>query len=461
MLVTFAVSRSDVIRKVANSFAIVIVLFQILVDVNGYPIIGEPFIKDAPFTPEATAVPTSSSTLEESPSPSTTVAPNVLNPSTTSAPESGTLLSSTTSASPLLTVKTHPPELMSFTAGVPETSSSSDSTTSLPVSTERTTSAETFGAVVDDTMFEHFALKPQIIKAKPVWTHKDTTGWHSQFPTCGGLQQSPIDIQPKSTVLTAYPKFTFHNYGNIENMELINNGHSAVFNLPPDYPIDDMPHITGGGLENTFAFVQFHLHWGNNSSQGSEHLIKSKGYPAEMHMVHFNTKYGSFAEASKYEDGVAVLAIFLKVGSSDSQSFQPLVEQLGEIAKDGDEVILRNPISLSNLLPGRTSSFYRYSGSLTTPACQQIVIWTIFDTPLEVSENQLEKFRHLKGDDGTNMVNNFRPTLPVNGRTIFYRSFTGCEISRSWPITSSPFSEAFKWSKCLMGFAYKSAAPSL
>lgn len=32
-----------------------------------------------------------------------------------------------------------------------------------------------------------------------------------------------------------------------------------------------------------------------------------------MHMVHFNTKYGSFAEASKYEDGVAVLAIFLKV----------------------------------------------------------------------------------------------------------------------------------------------------
>lgn len=84
------------------------------------------------------------------------------------------------------------------------------------------------------------------------------------------------------------------------------------------------------------------------------------------------------------------------MGSSDSQSFQPLVEQLGEIAKDGDEVILRNPISLSNLLPGRTSSFYRYSGSLTTPACQQIVIWTIFDTPLEVSENQAS---HAMVDD--------------------------------------------------------------
>lgn len=43
------------------------------------------------------------------------------------------------------------------------------------------------------------------------------------------------------------------------------------------------------------------------------YCFPTSSYPAEMHMVHFNTKYGSFAEASKYEDGVAVLAIFLKV----------------------------------------------------------------------------------------------------------------------------------------------------
>ena len=30
-------------------------------------------------------------------------------------------------------------------------------------------------------------------------------------------------------------------------------------------------------------------------------------------MVHYSTRYGSFAEASKHSDGVAVLAIFLKV----------------------------------------------------------------------------------------------------------------------------------------------------
>lgn len=42
-------------------------------------------------------------------------------------------------------------------------------------------------------------------------------------------------------------------------------------------------------------------------------LLLPFSYPAELHMVHYNVKYGSFAEASKYSDGVAVLGIFLKV----------------------------------------------------------------------------------------------------------------------------------------------------
>ena len=75
-------------------------------------------------------------------------------------------------------------------------------------------------------------------------------------------------------------------------------------------------------------------------------------------------------------------------------------------------------------------------------------------------ESQLIKFRKLIADDGKALVDNFRPPMPVNGRTIHYRSFTGCEIPRSWPVSSSPFSDAYKWSKCLMGYAFKSLTPS-
>jgi hypothetical protein len=33
-------------------------------------------------------------------------------------------------------------------------------------------------------------------------------------------------------------------------------------------------------------------------------------HPAELHLVHFNTKYGTFADADA--DGLAVLGVFLK-----------------------------------------------------------------------------------------------------------------------------------------------------
>ncbi|XP_046449778.1 carbonic anhydrase 2-like [Daphnia pulex] len=288
-------------------------------------------------------------------------------------------------------------------------------------------------------------------KPKPSWSHKDPDAWPVKYPTCGGKQQSPINIHPNSTVRTTYPNFKFHNYGDIDRMALINNGHSAAYNLPAYYPKKKTPHITGGGMDGIYQFAQIHLHWGSDSTKGSEHLVNSKSYPVELHLVHWNVKYGSFAEASKYSyDGLAVLTVFAKVVPEDNKYFHPLVEQLGEIINNGDETIVKKPISLYELLPRRISSFYRYFGSVTTPACQELVIWTIFDNPIEISEKQLNKFRSLKDEVGDRMVNNFRPPQPVNDRTVFYRSFSVPDIPLSHPpsVNSySPFSEAYKWSK--------------
>jgi carbonic anhydrase len=133
-------------------------------------------------------------------------------------------------------------------------------------------------------------------------------------------------------------------------------------------------------------------------------------------LVHFNTKYGSFADATAHSDGLAVLGIFLKVmhyfldtsphlpnklqkkdiilknvtqiGPGENPFFRPVVDQLGDVLRNHDETVLTNLVSFKDLLPKQTTSFYRYSGSLTTPFCQQIVIWTVFDTPVEVSEKQ-------------------------------------------------------------------------
>ena len=50
---------------------------------------------------------------------------------------------------------------------------------------------------------------------------------------------------------------------------------------------------------------------------------------------------------------------------------------------------LQYAVPLSDLLPYSTRTFYRYNGSLTTPGCNEDVIWTIFDTPIGVSERQV------------------------------------------------------------------------
>ncbi len=37
-------------------------------------------------------------------------------------------------------------------------------------------------------------------------------------------------------------------------------------------------------------------------------------FSAELHLVHYNVKYGSFGEAADKPDGLAVLGMLIKVG---------------------------------------------------------------------------------------------------------------------------------------------------
>ncbi|XP_046839824.1 carbonic anhydrase 2-like [Xenia sp. Carnegie-2017] len=76
-----------------------------------------------------------------------------------------------------------------------------------------------------------------------------------------------------------------------------NNGHTYVTSSISNY--NPVPFISGGGLPGTYQLAQFHFHWGNDSTKGSEHTVNGKKYAAELHLVHVNTKYSGLNEAKK------------------------------------------------------------------------------------------------------------------------------------------------------------------
>lgn len=48
-------------------------------------------------------------------------------------------------------------------------------------------------------------------------------------------------------------------------------------------------------------------------------------------------------------------------------------------------------IDVRSMLPENLNHFFRYQGSLTTPPCYESILWTVFDTPITLSHNQVQQ----------------------------------------------------------------------
>nr|KAI8753496.1 carbonic anhydrase14 carbonic anhydrase 14-like Biomineralization/Shell formation [Biomphalaria glabrata] len=251
------------------------------------------------------------------------------------------------------------------------------------------------------------------------WSYSGDNGpefWQVNYKTCGQQSQSPINIyEGDVTVNTKLPPFVYRNYDVDTDMSLTNNGHSAMVVLGESSQLL----ISGGGLVGQYKAIQFHFHWGEMSNTGSEHLLSGHAFPMELHIVHYNTKYMNVSEALKYSDGLAVLGfMYLTTDTNNSNNnYADIVGNLQNIQVKGATVQL-NRSKVASLLPASYLDFYRYAGSLTTPTCDQSVIWTVFVDPIYISENQLNEFRKLLDAHNHTMSKNFRPVQPLNRRTV-------------------------------------------
>lgn len=262
--------------------------------------------------------------------------------------------------------------------------------------------------------------------------------YNSQSPSCGpahwsdncnGENQSPINIeQAKATRDKYLGDFVFQGYDKAppEKWVFLNNGHAVQMNLGENSMVSQNINISGAGLPGTYRAVQFHLHWGSRTENGSEHTIDQQQYPMELHIVHLNSKYQTIADALTDKNGLAVLGFMYKVTKVDNQNYNTIVDAMKNISFQGQEMPLASTFRLDSLLPSKSklSKYFRYQGSLTTPGCGEVVIWSVFQDSIEISEAQYHEFiansHFSRADEMTQkMFNNFRPPQPLNKRKVY------------------------------------------
>lgn len=264
------------------------------------------------------------------------------------------------------------------------------------------------------------------------WGYTGSCGpsrWAEIAPAAGGQRQSPIAIRAAeaqfSPTLRDRPLVVSYNPAAVN--KLVNNGQSLQVCVDGNDST-----LRGGPLgDDKYVLIQFHFHWGSVSSRGSEHKIDDVTYAAELHMVHWNaTRFTSFNDAVKSDNGICVLTVFIAAGS-EHVSFSKLCGLMPSVKYSGQTAKIPDGFQPTDLLPENTELYWTYEGSLTTPPCYESVRFVIFKNPIQVSERQLDALRSLQscerasGECHCPLVDNFRPTMPLNGRVVLatFRKF--------------------------------------
>jgi carbonic anhydrase len=219
------------------------------------------------------------------------------------------------------------------------------------------------------------------------------------FATCGdsstgevGMKQSPIDIVPDKAVAASFSKLLFKYKPTPLRVE--NTGHYV------EVPYDPTSYLSiGSQPTDVYQLVQFHFH------APSEHTINGVRYDAELHLVHTN----DIGET-------AVIGVLLSSSAEGLPIFDTIMAlsptSAGESEPEGE-------VNVLDLLPFRRG-FYRYAGSLTTPACSESVQWFLMQDPVPITPGALAKLHNLISSfpNYGEYPNNNRPIANLNGRSV-------------------------------------------
>ncbi|KNA04143.1 hypothetical protein SOVF_202430 [Spinacia oleracea] len=228
------------------------------------------------------------------------------------------------------------------------------------------------------------------------YKYSETDKWGSidpRYAVCStGKRQSPINIKTNDVVVNKTMQHLTRNY-HVYNATLCTDGIDVQvsFSARGDLIIDG----------ETYKLKQMHWH------TPSEHRLNGVQYAAELHQVH------------AADDGKrAVVGVFFKYGKPDPV-LTMLKPELDELAKEPCQRKERKvdiPMFDSSFLKRWPRKYYRYPGSLTTPPCDENVIWNVLSKVKTISKDQVEALKAPLCE--AYKIKNARPTQPLNGRKV-------------------------------------------
>ena len=217
------------------------------------------------------------------------------------------------------------------------------------------------------------------------WSYEGDTGpanWgkiNSAWSKCGsGDRQSPIDLRDGMKVDLEQIAFDYKPSA----FNVTDNGHTIQVTV-------------GGGnfitLQNrNYELMQFHFH------RPSEERINGKGFEMVVHMVHKDP-----------EGKIAILAVLLERGKGHNM-IQTVWNNLP--LEKYDTVAPSIVLDVNELLPQKRD-YFTFMGSMTTPPCNEGVLWLVMKEPMQASPAQMALFSRL-------YPLNARPIQASSGRVI-------------------------------------------
>jgi len=247
--------------------------------------------------------------------------------------------------------------------------------------------------------------------------------------TCSsGVSQSPIDVVTPSmneAVWSDNDGYTFSMPTRV-NSTFVMKSHTVFYDISGNdetFYVKDPTSTTG----ETCLIHQLHFHWGDNATLGAEHHMDGKAYSAEIHLV--TQRQG--VSGTEY----VVFNRFLEEGHDYNA-------EIGKLLYETDAP----DMDLSALYPDSIDQILTYSGSLTTPTCDEVVTWVIVSEPLKISSTQGELLRAWTYD-GKKIGDTHRPVQPLNGRTIY-----GIKFNNQDDGNNSEGNDNMDDNKCMRGY---------